>query len=141
VKPPGFVGGSAGGAKSSGRCQPASLQFVVMHVRQIDVHDDAEVEAWWEVSKAVDAYGREDLATHWSLRAATVAFRSENLPSRVTPLAVYDGNRIVGVNQLNCPLLDNTHLAFVSPRVLPEHRRQGVGTQLYDAALELAREA
>ena len=68
-----------------------SLELLVMQVRAIDVHDDAEVGAWWEVSKAADAFGRAEFATHWSLRAATVAFRAEKDPVRRVPLVAYDG--------------------------------------------------
>src|SRR6476620_3495822 len=112
-----------------------------MLVREIDVQDDAEIKAWWEVSKAVDAEGRDGLATHWSLRACTVAFRAENNPMKQIPLAAYDGSQIVGVNAVRYPLLDNTHMGYLEPRVLPEHRRQGVGTALLEASLDLLRDA
>lgn len=115
--------------------------LVLMRVREIDVHDDAELKAWWEVSNAVAAYGREGLVTHWSLRSATVAFRSENNSMMHVPLAAFEGEQIIGVNQLHYPLLDNTHLAYVEPRVLPDHRRRGVGTALLEESVRLARAA
>src|SRR4051812_8660097 len=112
-----------------------------MRVTEIDVQDDAELRAWWEVSNAVDGEGRDGLATSWSLRACAVAFRSENNAMKQIPLAAYDGSEIVGVNQVHLPLLDNTHMAYVNPRVLPQHRRQGVGTALLEASLGLLRDA
>ena len=112
-----------------------------MLVREIDVNDDAEVKAWWDVSKAVDSYGREGLATHWSLRAATVAFRSVNNSMRQIPLAAFEADELVGVNQLHYPLLDNTHLVYVHPRVLPAYRRRGIGTALLEESLRRSREA
>ena len=112
-----------------------------MQVREIDVHDDAAIKAWWDVSKAVSDYGREGLATHWSLRAATVAFRSPNNSMRQIPLAAFEGDELVGVNQLHYPLLDNTHLVYVHPRVLPAYRRRGIGTALLEESVRRAREA
>ncbi len=111
-----------------------------MEVREINIHDDAEVKAWWEVSKAADAYGREEHVTFWSLRAATASLRAANNSMRQVPLAACEGREIVGVDQLHYPLLDNTHLAYVSPKVLPEHRGRGIGTALLDTSLDLIRQ-
>lgn len=112
-----------------------------MQVRMIDVQDDAEVAAWWEVAKTADAYGR-DYPEFWSLRAATIAFRAENNTMRQLPMAAFDDDgRVIGVNQVHMPLRDNVHLAYVDPKVLPEHRNRGVGTALLDASLQVVAEA
>ncbi|MDC7123738.1 GNAT family N-acetyltransferase [Cellulomonas fimi] len=39
------------------------------------------------------------------------------------------------------PLQENTHTAYVEIGVLPEHRRQGIGSALHDHALDVARAA
>lgn len=111
-----------------------------MQVREIDVHDDQQVKAWWETARDADAHGRE-YAAFWSLRAAMVAFRTENNSTEQHQTAVFDDGEIVGVNQLSYPLLDNTHLAYVAPYVAVEHRRRGIGTALLEAAVDEARQA
>ena len=45
---------------------------------------------------------------------------------------------ILGAVQLNLPLTDNLHTGNVNVVVAPDARRQGVGTQLYSAAEQLA---
>lgn len=111
-----------------------------MEVREIDIHEDAEVRAWWEVSKAADAYGREEYVSFWSLRAATASLRAPNNSMCQVPLAAFEGREIVGVDQLHYPLLDNTHLSYVSPLVLPERRGRGIGSALLDTSLDLIRQ-
>jgi GNAT superfamily N-acetyltransferase len=111
-----------------------------VQIRDIDVDDDADVLAWWEVGKAVDAYGR-DHAAYWSLRAATVALRDKANSFQQLPIAAFDGDQVVGIDKVMLPLLDNTHLAFVEPMVLPEHRGRGVGSSLLAASLEKVRAA
>jgi GNAT superfamily N-acetyltransferase len=111
-----------------------------MQVREIDVHDDQQVQSWWETARDADAHGRE-YAVFWSLRAATVAFRAEKNSVEQHPLAAFEGGEIVGVNPLMYPLLDNTHLAYVEPLLSVEHRRHGIGTALLEAALDMARQA
>ncbi|HEY7044143.1 MAG TPA: GNAT family N-acetyltransferase [Nocardioidaceae bacterium] len=111
-----------------------------MQVREIDVHDDDEVARWWEVARSADAHGR-DYAAYWSLRAAMVALRAENSPFRQQPIAAFDRAGMVGVDKLMLPLADNTHMAFVAPMVLPEHRRRGVGSALLETSLDMARVA
>ncbi len=106
-----------------------------MEIRPINVHDDREVEQWWSVSKAADAFGREDWTTFWSLRFTKVAFRADNNATKQVPLAAFEGNRLVGSERLHYPLLDNTHLGYVEPHVLPDHRRRGIGTALLETSL------
>jgi GNAT superfamily N-acetyltransferase len=111
-----------------------------MHVTEIDPHDDAQLREWWEVSKAVEEYGREGLATHWSLRAATVAMRATTGPFGQVPLAVYVDGKIAGIHQFRYPKLDNTHMVWVEPKVLPEYRRRGIGAALMEDAERRTRE-
>ncbi|MCC9176355.1 GNAT family N-acetyltransferase [Arthrobacter sp. zg-Y750] len=49
-----------------------------------------------------------------------------------------ESREILGVVQLNLPLTDNLHTGNVNVVVAPDARRQGVGTQLYFAAEQLA---
>jgi GNAT superfamily N-acetyltransferase len=51
-----------------------------------------------------------------------------------------DPDRVLGYAMVNLPLQDNTHTAGVEIGVRPAHRRQGVGSALYDAVLTLVRD-
>jgi GNAT superfamily N-acetyltransferase len=55
-------------------------------------------------------------------------------------LATVDG-RVVGAASLELTERDNTHLAWLGLTVLPECRRRGYGTQLFEAMVAEAREA
>ncbi|MBA3232859.1 MAG: GNAT family N-acetyltransferase [Propionibacteriales bacterium] len=111
-----------------------------MWVGEIDVHDDAQVKAFWEAGREADESGRE-YPTYWSLRSAMVAFRAEGNSVEQHPLAAIEDGEVVGVNQVVFPLLDNTHISYVEPLVPPSHRNRGVGSTLVRAALDLSRDA
>ncbi|MEP6667344.1 MAG: GNAT family N-acetyltransferase, partial [Nocardioidaceae bacterium] len=111
-----------------------------MQVTEIDVHDGAQVKAWWEIARDADADGR-DYPVYWSLRSATVSFGADNNSVEQHPLAVVEDDQVVGVNQVMFPLLDNRHLAYVEPLVAAKHRRRGIGTALLEASLDMVRQA
>ena len=48
-----------------------------MRIAEIDVHDDAQLEAFWSAAKEGDEFERP-YALFWSLPAAAIAFRSES---------------------------------------------------------------
>jgi GNAT superfamily N-acetyltransferase len=52
-----------------------------------------------------------------------------------------DTGKVIGVVDLDLPRRENLHRAGIGVLVHPEHRRKGLGTKLYEAALELARES
>ncbi|MBO3086213.1 GNAT family N-acetyltransferase [Cellulomonas fengjieae] len=52
-----------------------------------------------------------------------------------------DPARVLGYSAMILPLQDNTHTAHVDLGVRPGHRRQGIGSSLYDTSLALVREA
>lgn len=110
-----------------------------MRIAEIDVSDDDQVRQWWEIADLAQAYGREEFAAYWSLQAAIASFRADNNSQRQQPLACWEGERMVGVQFLAFPLLDNTHLAVTEALVHPDHRRRGVGSALLSAALQRIR--
>lgn len=52
-----------------------------------------------------------------------------------------DPDRVLGYALLQIPLQDNTHTAGVEVGVRLAHRRQGIGSDLYDASLAIVRDA
>jgi GNAT superfamily N-acetyltransferase len=109
-----------------------------MWVGEMDASNADELRPWWEAAREGDAYGRP-YAAFWSLKAATVALGPGNTVMEQHPLVAREGDEVLGTNQVMLPLLDNTHVAFMSPIVRPGFRRQGVGTALLNAGLELVR--
>jgi GNAT superfamily N-acetyltransferase len=109
-----------------------------VRVAEIDVADDAQVEAFWSAAREGDAWERP-YAAYWSLQAATVAFRAENNVVEQYPLAAIHDDEVVGTNQVMLPRLDNTHVAYMTPITRPAHRRRGVGTALLEAGVAYAR--
>lgn len=85
---------------------------------------DAELEAWRSVRMAVLPYER--CPTLADLRAA-------DAPDRLLLLATTDG-RVVGSGQAGRS--NSAGVGYVAPRVLPEHRRNGVGSRLLEALAE-----
>ena len=71
-------------------------------------------------------------------RRSTATRRRELLAAR---MGAEPDAAIVGVAQLNLPVTDNLHTGTVNVVVAPEARRQGVGTALFTAAGQLARDA
>jgi GNAT superfamily N-acetyltransferase len=109
-----------------------------MWVGEIDVSSDDELRRWWEAAREGDAYERP-YAAFWSLQEAGVALQPGNTVMEQHPLVAREGDDVLGTNQVMLPLLDNTHVAFMTPITRPGARGQGVGTALLEAGLELVR--
>jgi GNAT superfamily N-acetyltransferase len=109
-----------------------------VQIAEIDVHDDAQVEAFWLAAKEGDEYERP-YAIFWSLPAALVALRTPNNSFERHPFAATENGEVIGTGQVMLPLLDNTHIAYLAPIVKPSQRRRGVGTALLDHGLEYVR--
>lgn len=94
----------------------------------------------------LDDWGNLDLSRtpHESL----VGMRHQEYVRRVRLVAVTgddtdpaDPARVLGTAVVAMPVADNTHLAFLTLAVRPEARRRGVGSALYDAAVDVTRAA
>jgi GNAT superfamily N-acetyltransferase len=109
-----------------------------VEIAEIDVHDDAQVEMFWKVGKEADEHERPYAVT-WSLEAATVAMRAQMSAFERHPFAATDNGVILGVLSVMLPLLDNTHVVYLHPAVLPERSRRGVGSALLEHGLDFAR--
>lgn len=111
-----------------------------MEIREVDVHDPAQLRQWYDVEAAATTRERPH-----SLHRTFDAFVTRvTVPSdyyRRTLLAACEGDRMVGVAELDYSLQDNTHLAGLEVNVRPGHRRQGIGRSLYVEATARRRQA
>jgi GNAT superfamily N-acetyltransferase len=111
-----------------------------LQIREIDVHDDADVAAWHEVMVAVDVHELGDHAVLWSLPELIVNLRAPRKDRRnLMFIGELDG-RAVAHGSVGLPLLDNTTAADVAVGVLPEVRRQGLGTRMLEHVERVAAE-
>lgn len=116
------------------------LARVTWVIEPLDVSSDAAVEAFHTARNRAEEH---DFAYHtsYSLQETIAMLRSpQHAARRVVRQALSNGH-VVGVGAAMLPLLDNTSTADVGIAVVPEARRQGVGTTLLDALLAESREA
>src|SRR3954471_23218293 len=125
--------------KTRGLGNPLSLGSTPMDIAEIDVDDDAQVEAFWRTGKEAEEHGRPYAVT-WSLEAATVAMRLGNSAFERHPVAAVENGETVGTLSVMLPKLDNTHIAYLGLSVTPARRRQGLGTLLLEHGLDIVRE-
>jgi GNAT superfamily N-acetyltransferase len=111
-----------------------------MRLGEIDVHDDDLIRRFWETGNEADSFERP-YAEFWSLQAMTVSFRSAHNSVEQHPIAALEGDEVLGTNQVMLPILDNLHVAYMTPLVKPSARRRGIGAALLDAGLQLARDS
>jgi GNAT superfamily N-acetyltransferase len=105
-------------------------------VREVDVDDEAQLHAWWQVSHDGATAGRPyDLYATWEL--ARVAYPDRHPDWDFVLLSVHDDGRVVGAGLANMPLADNLSNAYLEVYVPDDERRRGVGTALL-AGLEAA---
>ena len=110
-------------------------------ITEVDVHDDATLGEWYDVSAAALREGLGNLATVWSLPELTVSVRE---PSRVKRMHLYTGRvdgSAVAVGGLVLPLLDNVESATVTAEVRPDAWRRGHGGAMLDFVEARARES
>lgn len=101
-----------------------------IEIDEVDVHDDAVLTEWYDVSAAALREGLGDLSTVWTLAELRVSVRE---PSRSREMHLYTGRvdgTVVVAGGLVLPLLDNLDSATVTAEVRPGHWRRGHGTAM-----------
>lgn len=108
-----------------------------IRVLPVDRDDDRALREWYDVYAPAIRVGRVDpvIPTHTEIR--NVFLPDSTRHSEV--FLAYDGDRPAGAGGMQFPLIDNTSSAWCVMAVLPELRRRGVGTALYEHAAERAR--
>jgi GNAT superfamily N-acetyltransferase len=112
---------------------------VSVDIRAIDVHDEAQLHAWWATGKAAACDRAYDVYPVWE--HSRVALVEESPEHDLTQVAAYDDGTVVGIALVELPLLENTHVAFVDVGVPPSHRGRGAGAALLARVEQLARDA
>jgi GNAT superfamily N-acetyltransferase len=103
-----------------------------VEVRPLDRDSEAQVRAFWEVER--DAVAERPYNDHLAWEAARTYIPME-FPDRLRMfMAAWDGDRMVATLHANGSTVDNLHRAYVNVSVLPDRRREGVGSLLLDEA-------
>ncbi len=111
-----------------------------MKIVQIDPHDDAAFDAWHAAYHAADVFGREELASPWTLVEARAERRAEvGFRWQASYAGVVD-DVVVTAADIRTPLLENLDLAEVGVHTHPEHRRRGYATAMLEHLEQVARE-
>ncbi|MEO3752138.1 GNAT family N-acetyltransferase [Streptomyces sp. B6B3] len=96
-----------------------------LHIQAVD--DDASIRDWRYAHNLIvpgDVLSLDDVRARIGRSHMEVA---------------YLGDVLIGCTTVRPPTTDNGATATVIVRVLPEHRRRGLGTRLYERALDQAR--
>ncbi|MGQ0630746.1 MAG: GNAT family N-acetyltransferase [Sporichthyaceae bacterium] len=111
-----------------------------MHIEQLDPTDVARVSAvldLWRTAHAVDR--PRDPAFSPTLEGGRI---THPLPDEPTSYHLaYDGDRLVGVADIELPVLDNTGSGWTQIQVHPDARGRGVGALLWEHVAAYFREA
>lgn len=100
-----------------------------MHIRRVDVHDDAELG---EAHAVLDAALRHErpYAVPWPLRELAVDLRNPAPGEWMGAWAAWAGGDVVGMAWVWESLVDNTDKSWLQVCVDPRHGRRGVGSAL-----------
>jgi GNAT superfamily N-acetyltransferase len=100
-----------------------------MEIRPLDLDDDAQLRAAYDVCARAERVGRPD-APIWSFEEFRGAVRSPDSGERQEAVVGRVDGEIVGFGVLYLFLLDNTDKGWLEVRVDPDHQRRGLGSAL-----------
>jgi GNAT superfamily N-acetyltransferase len=112
-----------------------------INVRPLDVHDDAEYAAAYDVFERAEKHGRGDYGSIMGPDSLRSGFTQPTSMRLRWAWTARRGGSIAGLGALTLPLTDNQHLCYVDVSVAPEHRRGGVGSALLDRLEQAVRAA
>lgn len=108
-----------------------------MQIRLIDVNDDVDFQAWFDV---YDATSRADFPDGPRWRTRELQILKEGYEAFADHLWVADDDgAVVGAAALGLPLLDNLKLGEPEVFVHPDARRRGIGSTLLSTVEDAAR--
>jgi GNAT superfamily N-acetyltransferase len=108
-----------------------------VEIRPLDLADDAQMRAAYELTSRAERLGRED-APHWTFENFLGALRSPDSGESQDLRVGYVDGQMVAYGVLYMFLLDNTDKAWLEVRVDPDHRRRGYGRELLEHLAAIA---
>jgi GNAT superfamily N-acetyltransferase len=108
-------------------------------VREVDVHDEAQLHRWWQAGHDAMAGRAYDLFPSWENGRAVLPTPHGDFDQML--LAAHQGDAVVGVAMSVLPVADNLTMSYADVMVPPDHRRRGIGSALLAAVEQRARSA
>jgi GNAT superfamily N-acetyltransferase len=110
----------------------------VIHVERVDPHDPAAFDEWFAVQQVTDRERWPDQAG-WHREELLAWVLDEVGPEEHRPfLARSENGQAAGIAYIELYRRENTHVARLDVRVLPDARRRGVGTALVETVAQEA---
>jgi GNAT superfamily N-acetyltransferase len=117
------------------------MEVSLMEVSEIDPADGRSFDEWFAVLHATDQERWPDLPGWQRAERLAKALDREGPAEHRCLVAQGEDGQVVGIADLELFRRENRHVAQADVRVLPAHRRRGVGRALVEGAERLARQA
>jgi GNAT superfamily N-acetyltransferase len=99
-------------------------------IRAVDPRDESDLRAWWEVGHAATAGRPGRPWPRWEV--SRTALPADDPERDTSLLGAFDGDTMVGSALHIVPLRDNLHTCGLDVFVVPDRRREGIGTMLVE---------
>ncbi len=108
-----------------------------IEIRELDRQDDVQIRTFWEV--VGESVAERPYNTWLAWAAARTYLAEPPNDSEAAALCAWDGDRMIGTATVSAPRLDNLHRSSADIYVLPDRRREGIGTRLLELATQQVR--
>ncbi len=109
-------------------------------IEELDPFDDPALAEWHQVLQTSAEHEVGEHATNWSLPELRLTLREPRKHRRSLVFAGRVDGRMVAAGLLDLPLIDNLTAAELEVHVLPDWRRQGIGSQVLQRVEEACAE-
>jgi GNAT superfamily N-acetyltransferase/RimJ/RimL family protein N-acetyltransferase len=108
-----------------------------IEIRDLDRTDDTQIRTFWEV--VGESVAERPYNTWLAWVAARTYLADPPNDSEAAALCAWDGDRMIATAAMSAPRLDNLHRSSVDIYVLPDRRREGIGTALLEETVRRVR--
>ncbi len=112
----------------------------MLTIKAVSYTDQASLEQWHKVLDAVLSHDLPGFAVP-TQRMGYLWMKHPRVGFQTDHFLAFDSDECVGRIELTYPMLDNLKNTYLSIDVVPSRRREGIGTKLYDFALEQVKAA
>lgn len=111
-----------------------------LEIVEVDVFDDADLDAWHHVYEAAERASGPEVAATWQLEEIRALMQRRGSRFWDAGYSGWADGRLVTVGWVRLSLLDNTDRAELAVHTLPDARRRGYGAAMLAHVEEVARD-